>query len=71
MRWGLFVGSLGPLNLVLWRLYRHLTRFDPSTGHHGLVRLDVMLLVLALFLGTGLAAGLIWARLRRPQPPDD
>ena len=51
---GLFIGLLGPLNLILWNIYNLIT------DHLGLDTVKNLLVNLALFVGGGIAAGLIW-----------
>jgi len=51
------VASLGPVIILLWRLYLYLVRFDPQTGYFGLVSLRVLGLCLLLFAAVGLVYG--------------
>lgn len=57
---GLIVGLLGPLNLVLWKLY------NTITDRLGLDSVKNLLVQLGLFLALGTVAGLIIGRFWRP-----
>ena len=63
---GLMVGSLGVLNLGLWRLYSFLVRYDPQTHYWGLEQVRVLLLNLFLFTAVGVIIGFLWARTASP-----
>jgi len=54
---GLLIGLLGALNLALWKLYNALT------DRMGLDTVKNLLVNLALFVGLGVVAGLIWGYL--------
>jgi hypothetical protein len=49
---GIFVGLLGPVNWLLWRVY------NTIEDHYGLDSVNAMLLNLALFAALGLAVGI-------------
>jgi hypothetical protein len=51
---GLFIGLLGPLNLIAWNIYNLIT------DHLGLDTVKNLLVNLALFVGAGIFTGLIW-----------
>jgi hypothetical protein len=60
---GLFVGALGPLCYVLWRLYSHLVRYDPTTGYVGLHKVKVLALNMAIFVAVGAILGVLYSRV--------
>jgi len=66
--YGLALGCLGILNFGLWKLYSYLVRYDPKTGYHGLERVDVLLLNVAIFCGVGVLLGLIWGWVAPRKP---
>ncbi len=57
-------GLIGTLVLAMWFVYNALT------NHYGLDTVKNLLINLAVFIGVGLAAGLILRRLPRPTPPN-
>ncbi|HAZ64928.1 MAG TPA: hypothetical protein DCZ72_15145 [Armatimonadetes bacterium] len=65
-RLGLWVGLLGPLVWVLWRVFAWLTRFrpgaTPDADYFGLERVDVLLGLVVLFIVVG--AGVGWLSRR-------
>lgn len=65
-RLGLWVGLLGPLVWVLWRVFAWLTRFSPGAtperDYFGLERVDVLLGLVVLFIAVG--AGVGWLSRR-------
>lgn len=58
---GFLVGLLGPLNLALWTLY------NAITNRLGLDRVVNLVVNLALFVGLGAVAGLVFGYLSRRQ----
>lgn len=56
---GLLIGLLGVLNLALWKLYNALT------DRMGLDTVKNLLVNLTLFVGLGIAAGLVFGHLAR------
>jgi len=65
---GLSIGLLGPLVLVLWRLFSWLVRYqpapDPANDYFGLERVDVLLLNGVIFIAVGVAIGLLVRKVR-------
>src|SRR5215470_11243448 len=51
---GLFIGLLGPLNLVLWKVYNGIT------DRLGLDTVKNLLVNIGLFIGIGIAVGLAY-----------
>jgi len=62
VKWGLGIGLLGPLNLLLWLTYNRITE------RLGLDTVANLLVNLGLFLALGVIAGLIAGRYMRPSP---
>ena len=60
---GLVLGHLGPVVLLLWRMYRHMVRYDPETGYVGLHKMSVLLTNVVLFALVGLLLGLAYGKL--------
>jgi hypothetical protein len=61
---GLFVGLLGPLNLILWKVY------NAITNHLGLDSVKNLLVNLTLFAALGIGAGLAAGYMARKRGSD-
>jgi len=73
---GLAFGMLGPIVLVMWRLYRYMVRYDPATGYVGLHKLSVFVLNVCIFAAVGIALGALYGKLiggagRRPAEEEE
>lgn len=63
---GLAFGLLGPVVLVMWRVYKYMVRYDPESGYVGLHKISVLLINVALFALVGVLLGVIYGKLLGP-----
>ncbi len=61
---GLTIGLIGPLNLVLWRVY------NAITDRNGLDTVSNLAINLGLFVLVGAALGLVFGRSAREEPAE-
>lgn len=67
---GFGIGCFGILNLILWRFYSWMVRYDPVTGYVGLHRVSVLLINVAVFIAVGVVIGLVWGLVASRQARD-